>query len=56
MSVTYPVPQPITVKIVARAPSPYADKTFILPAPPPADVELPSLIMAPLAPPQRWRL
>lgn len=56
MSILYPVPRPVTTKVVARPPLPYMDETFMLPAAPPPPVELPSLIMAPIAPPQGWRL
>jgi hypothetical protein len=56
MSVAYPVPTPIAAKLAARPVTPYAVWTMYLPAAPVADVQLPSLVMAPMMPPQGPRL
>lgn len=56
MSVRYPNPAPVRLDRLPHAPVPFIDKTLFLPAAPPADVELVSLIMAPMMPPMGPRL
>lgn len=54
MSALYPVPPPVNLNATARV-VPLWGKVVFLPAAPIADVQLPTLIMAPMAPPSRGR-